>query len=74
MDISNLATPKLVGSLSLENAHQIAVSGNYVHVLYSNDSIWFGDFIRVIDVSNPATPVQVGQYGNISLTSLLYSR
>lgn len=54
VDISNPANPVLKGSIQMpERVSELAVSGNYLFVAANDDGI------RVIDVSNPDTPVEV---------------
>lgn len=56
-DISNLAAPAQVGSVTHGGYSYIAsVDGNYAYVAAE------GAGLRVIDVSNPASPQEVGYY------------
>ena len=54
-DVTNPAKPVLVASTTVTNATDIAVSGNYAYVSSGSLSL------VVVDIANPATPVQVGQ-------------
>lgn len=59
IDISNLAAPALVGSLSLVGVPKdVWVLGNYAYVTNSDNN----QELQVIDVSNPAIPTQVFSY------------
>ena len=59
--ISNVASPHLVGVLEVAGGH-LAVMGNHAYLtsLDSGDAIHFEGLLRVIDVSDPSQPVQVG--------------
>ncbi len=53
LDVSNPASPSLVGSLTLTNTlTDITVSGNYAYVTGTSDSAE----LQVVDISNPASP------------------
>jgi prepilin-type N-terminal cleavage/methylation domain-containing protein len=59
IDISNLASPTLVGSLSLTGIPQaITVSGNYAYVGSRQDN----QDLQIIDISNPSLPTVAGTY------------
>jgi hypothetical protein len=59
VDISDPDTPSLVSTFSTpERAASLAKSGQYVYLGYSND--YDISVLLVIDVINPASPVQVG--------------
>ncbi|HOC42782.1 MAG TPA: hypothetical protein PKJ99_07145 [Thermoanaerobaculales bacterium] len=56
-DVSDPSAPRPVGNVRLPHrvwAHDVAVSGSYAYVA-DNDSV-----LRVIDVSTPSAPVEVG--------------
>ena len=53
VDISNPASPRLVGRYSSPGAGAVAVSGNHAYVAEETG-------LRVIDISNPAVPQVVG--------------
>jgi hypothetical protein len=55
VDVSNLASPMVVGEVVLPNVVQgVAASGNHVYVADAEHGL------RVIDVSEPEDPVEVG--------------
>jgi hypothetical protein len=59
IDVSNPASPQIVGSLTTSQTYDLTVRGNYA---YLADGADFGDGgLRVVDVSNPAAPTLVGQ-------------
>ena len=59
LDVSNPATPQELGSLLTSQTYDLTVRGNYA---YLADGADFGDGgLRVVDVSNAAQPVVVGQ-------------
>ena len=61
LDITDVAKPLLVGIYeaprSLNRVRRVVVSGNYAYVGTSGNF----DYLRIIDISDPATPVQVGE-------------
>lgn len=67
LDISDPAAPQLVGTHPMRGpANRIAVGGNYAYV--TEGGIWLdaGGYtdsgLRILDVSDPAAPVEVGFY------------
>ncbi|MDP2789799.1 MAG: hypothetical protein Q8O51_01590 [bacterium] len=59
INITNPASPTLVGSLALAGIpRNIVVSGNYAYIASSDNA----QELKVINVTNPAAPVQVGSY------------
>lgn len=63
LDLSNRAQPERVGSLTLfsnwifhDEIKQIAVQGSYAYVAINSSGL------SIIDISNPARPVQVGVF------------
>jgi len=58
-DASNAANPQLLGSIVTSETFDFNVRGNYAYLV---DQANFGDGgLRIVDVSNPAAPVVVGQ-------------
>ncbi len=58
-NISNLGAITLAGSFVSPGGavpHQVSVLGNYAYLAYLTDGL------RILDISNPALPVSVGQY------------
>ncbi len=59
IDISNLASPSITGSLSLTGIPQdILVSGNYAYIASRDNN----QELQIIDISVPGTPTVVGTY------------
>jgi hypothetical protein len=59
LDVSDPAQPKELGSLATSQTYDLTVRGDYA---YLADGADFGDGgLRIVDVSNPATPNVVGQ-------------
>lgn len=59
LDVSDPASPAELGSLPTSQTYALTVRGDYAFLADGAD---FGDGgLRVVDVSNPATPVVVGQ-------------
>jgi hypothetical protein len=59
VDISNTASPSVVGSLTLTGTPQnIAVSGSYAYVVSGADA----EELQIINVSSPSSPSVVGTY------------
>ncbi len=62
IDVSNAASPSLVGSLDLTGSPtNIAVSGNYAYVSSSDNS---GELV-IVDISTPSSPSVVGTYNAV---------
>jgi hypothetical protein len=57
LDISNLAAPTLVGMLDTQNALGIGISGSYTYIADV-------DTVRIVDISNPASPIIVRNVDN----------
>jgi hypothetical protein len=55
LDISNPSAPSLVSSLNIGNAFHVYVEGQYEYLIVS-------DSLKIVNVSNPATPVFTGVY------------
>ncbi|MFQ5595075.1 MAG: LamG-like jellyroll fold domain-containing protein, partial [Anaerolineae bacterium] len=67
VDISNPASPRQVGVYSTpDSATSVAVSGTYAYVIWSDPTSFFpgsgGSGLRIVDISNPASPRQAGAY------------
>jgi hypothetical protein len=64
-DITNPAAPQLVGEVGVSwYTVGVVVSGNYAYVssyYYDSDGAFFGS-LDIIDVSNPGSPIHVGNY------------
>jgi hypothetical protein len=58
VNISNPASPVIVGEVSIASASAVAVSGSHAYVTSSS-----GNRLSVVDVSNPASPVVRGTVG-----------
>lgn len=59
IDISNLSSPTLVGSLSLTGIPQnVTVSGNYAYIGSRQDN----QDLQIINISNPSLPTVAGTY------------
>lgn len=67
VDVSDRSNPVHLTTISSQNMggfarpHSVMVRGNYAYVLTGNSTIF------VLDVSDPANPVQVGQYFTASI-------
>jgi hypothetical protein len=62
IDVSDPARPVLAGgAYGIASAQDIALSGNYAYVATGSDDGNTGS-LQVIDVSNPAEPIQVGTH------------
>jgi len=58
MDVSDVTTPEILGSISIKNATDIQwvkILGNKAYLLDSNDGIF------AVDVSNPGNPILIGE-------------
>ncbi|MEO7433703.1 MAG: hypothetical protein ABIR62_17185 [Dokdonella sp.] len=62
LDVSNPASPQLLGSLTTSKTYDLTVRGNYAYLVDGADFADGG--LRVVDVSNPAAPVVAGQEGS----------
>lgn len=59
LDITDPATPTLVGSMALGGTPtNIAVSGNYAYITSDSNA----QELQIINITNPAAPAQVGSY------------
>ncbi|MDP8229384.1 MAG: T9SS type A sorting domain-containing protein [Candidatus Electryoneaceae bacterium] len=70
IDISDPENMEEVGYLdSFDYAMRLSVSGDYAYVVYypafnHNINEWFGGGLRIIDISDPAQPIEVGYYNS----------
>ena len=76
LDISNKAAPVKLGEMTVtESVLSIYVSGNYAYVVDSDPGRFAGEIentgLRIIDISNPGNPQQVGFYSNQSVLNFL---
>lgn len=65
LDISDPTTPRRVGDMPLRQPlEDIAVAGSILYLAERSDPFNGGDsaFVRVVDVSEPSAPVEVGAY------------
>ena len=59
LDVSDPANPHQLGSLTTSQTYDLTVRGDYAYLVDGAD---FGDGgLRVVDISNPATPIVSGQ-------------
>jgi len=59
VDISDPATPVLVGALNLpDNPTNIAVNGNYAYISSESNS----EELQIVNISNPSSPSLIGTY------------
>ena len=56
VDVSNPASPVLVGTYSASNPYSVVVVGKYAYITVSSQGL------KIVDVSNPASPFLVGSY------------
>lgn len=66
VDITNPSYPREVGSFPINDAFDVAVSGNYVYVSQGDDGWGYQGGLHILDVSDPAVPKSVYfHYGNV---------
>ena len=71
IDVSNPASPSVVGSCSMVCPADVYVSGNHAYVTNNAEGV-NGSGFEVIDVSNPASPLVVGSGTTPSYASAVY--
>jgi len=70
-EISDPASPQQMGYITLpDNCTSLFVEGNYVYVT-SNDEDGFSG-VKIIDVSNPAQPVEAGSFSTGGIPEEIY--
>jgi hypothetical protein len=67
IDISNPATPILIGTISTVRTDDVYVSGKYAYLADNTAGL------EIIDISNPATPTLVGSFDTISANGVYVS-
>jgi len=71
VDISHPASPLLLGARKIDGyANKVAVAGQYAAV---SDNHYLGDRLHIIDVSDPAAPVEVGLWQSDSIEGIATS-